>query len=91
MTAADIALLAQLGQALGYAVTVVTQADIDLGISGVAVNAVIFDELEDAQMTKQKQKLPKRQQERRQVVLPAGKRMPVTVRDPLTRRVVKQR
>ena len=68
-------------------IRVITPRDLGEGITGTSVTSVLFDELhQDTDMaTKQK---PKKKQPNRSI---PGKRMPVTVRDPLSRRVVKRK
>jgi hypothetical protein len=73
----------------GLCVRVVRPRDLTAGMSGTTVSAIIFDEHEETQMAKQKPK--PRQQHARAIALPPQKRMPVTVRDPLSRCVVKRK
>jgi hypothetical protein len=69
---------------------VITPRDLGEGITGTSITAVLFDELhQDTDMaTKQKSK---QKQPARPIAFPPLKRMPVTVRDPLSRRVVKRK
>ena len=70
-------------------IRVITRKDLTEGITGMSITSVLFDELhKDADMVakqKSKQKPPSRP------AFPPQKRMPVTVRDPLSRRVVKRK
>jgi hypothetical protein len=72
----------------GLSIRVVTPRDLTAGLSGTRANSIIFDEHEDQMATKQKSKQTR---PARPIAFPPQKRMPVTVRDPLSRRIVKRK